>query len=208
MEKPPPSRMPQYTQDWLQQYRQQGVDATAGRYSYGRPEIQFRPSEIHSTRLRIGAFCSIARNCTINLGSFGQHPIELLTTYPLAMIFGQPPEINIPRKPEGPGSVEIGNDVWIGEDAILFSGVNIGHGAVIGTRSLVNRDIPPYAIAAGTPARVIRMRFPEEIVKRLLLISWWNWEDSKIQAKLPAFFMFDIYKALDLLEAPLDTQFK
>jgi acetyltransferase-like isoleucine patch superfamily enzyme len=206
MEKQPPNRMPQYTDDWLQTYRNQGVDATAGRYTYGRPEIQFRPAEIKVTQLCIGAFCSIARGCTFNLGSFGQHPLELVSTYPLAMILGMPTGTGWAPDRATPGSIEIGSDVWIGEGSIIFSGVTIGHGAVIGTRSLVNRDVPPYAVVAGTPARVIRLRFPEDVVERLLALCWWDWGDAELRARLPAFFMRDIYKALEFMERRVDGQ--
>lgn len=206
MDKAPPSRMPQFTQDWLQRYRDQGVDATAGRYSYGRPEVQFRPAETHLTKLTIGAYCSIARGCTINLGSFGQHPMELVSTYPLAMIFGQPSMMNLPNSGASAAGVDIGSDVWIGEGSILFSGVTVGHGAVIGTRSLVTRDIPPFAIAAGTPARVTRFRFPEDVIERLLALAWWAWDDQQIREKLTAFFTVDIHSALDQLEEVIGDQ--
>lgn len=191
--------MPQYTEDWLQRYRDQGVSASAGRYTYGRPEVQFRPSEIQSTHLKIGAFCSIARGCIINIGSFGQHQIDLVSTYPLAMILGIPNGTVRPAA-TATASVEIGNDVWIGESSIIFSGVTIGDGAVIGTRSLVNRNVPPYAVVAGAPARIIRSRFSEDIVERLLALRWWDWEETKLRDRLRAFFNPDIRQALELLE--------
>lgn len=76
--------------------------------------------------------------------------------------------------------MNIGNDVWIGEGALILSGVTIGDGAVIGARSVVSKDIPPYAIAAGNPCRILKYRFPEEKISELLKIKWWNWETDKI----------------------------
>ena len=78
-------------------------------------------------------------------------------------------------------TVEIGNDVWIGDDVTILGGVTIGDGAVVGTSALVTKDVPPYSIVGGVPAKVIRMRFEQETINRLLDIKWWNWDISKIK---------------------------
>jgi NDP-sugar pyrophosphorylase family protein len=83
------------------------------------------------------------------------------------------------------GDVTIGNDVWIGSGATIMSGVNVGHRAVIGANSCVTRDVEPYAIVAGNPARLIRHRFAPAIVEQLLQIGWWNWSDAQIAANVP-----------------------
>ena len=82
------------------------------------------------------------------------------------------------------GPTEIGNDVWLGSGATILAGVRIGHGAVIGARAVVAKDIPPYAIAVGNPAQVLRLRFREDTIQRLLDLAWWNWELERILANL------------------------
>lgn len=83
--------------------------------------------------------------------------------------------------------IEIGNDVWIGANVTILRGVHIGDGAVIGANTLVNKDIPPYAIVVGCPARVIKYRFEETVIQKLLNLKWWNWTDEKIQRNLALF---------------------
>jgi acetyltransferase-like isoleucine patch superfamily enzyme len=92
--------------------------------------------------------------------------------------------MDITGHPTTKGNVVIGNDVWIGFGAIILSGVTIGDGAAIGACSVVTRDVPPYAIAAGNPAQIIRYRFPEEIVATLLRIKWWDWPEDKVKENL------------------------
>ncbi|HIU31188.1 MAG TPA: CatB-related O-acetyltransferase [Candidatus Caccousia avistercoris] len=79
------------------------------------------------------------------------------------------------------GDIFVGSDVWIGYEAVIMAGVTVGDGAVVGARALVTRDVPPYAVVGGVPARVIRKRFPEETVKKLLALQWWNWPEEKIK---------------------------
>ena len=80
----------------------------------------------------------------------------------------------------------IGNDVWIGYEAVIFSGVTIGDGAVIGTRAVVTKDVPPYTIVGGVPAKAIRRRFPDETISRLLDLKWWNWPEERIAQNIEA----------------------
>lgn len=112
----------------------------------------------------------------------GEHCIGWITTFPF-------PE-HLPEFKKDPhwrvkGDVVIGNDVWIGHGACLLSGVTIGDGAVVGAWAVVAKDIPPYAIAVGNPARVIKYRFSEDVIKRLMEVKWWDLPDEKINALIP-----------------------
>lgn len=142
-------------------------------------------------KVRIGNFCSIARNCTIQ--EFN-HITNRCTTYYIQRnlfnatgrqeyIWQGSEEEDI----ESRGPVIIGNDVWIGTQSIILSGVTIGNGAVVSANSTVTRDIPPYAIAAGSPAKVIKYRFSDEIIDRLEKLEWWYWDDETIRTN-PALF--------------------
>jgi virginiamycin A acetyltransferase len=93
--------------------------------------------------------------------------------------------------------VDIGNDVWIGRGAMIMSGVVIGDGAVVAARAVVNRDVPPYAIVGGVPAKTIRYRFSGEIIDKLLIAQWWRWTDEMILQRLPFFNTPDFDKQLD-----------
>ena len=142
-----------------------------GRYSY----IGFYNSMCDVT---IGSFCSIASYCAIG---GGRHPLDAVSTSPVFYDGRNSMGKNFSNIPEEENQgVEIGNDVWIGEAVFINDGVKIGTGAVIGAHSVVTKDIPPYAIVAGAPARVLRYRFDEETVKRLLESRWWEWPDEKL----------------------------
>lgn len=153
--------------------------SNVGAYSYvgSNTEIVFA---------NIGKFCSIAGNSTIGMGS---HTLSNIST---SSIFT--------AKKNGTGHawsnstsfieykrIFIGNDVWIGTKVLLMSGITIGDGAVIGAGSIVTKDIPPYAIAVGVPARVIKYRFDQQIIEKLLTIRWWNLSDEKLKEKITFF---------------------
>lgn len=126
--------------------------------------------------VEIGAFCSIAHHVSIH-ESF--HDTQRTTTY-----FIEKNLIQGPRtvgEETSKGKIVIGNDVWIGTGSTLLSGVSIGNGAIIGAGSVVSRDIPPYVIAAGCPAKVIRARFKPNVVQRLEDSQWWNWSEEKLK---------------------------
>jgi len=143
--------------------------------------------------LRIGSFCSIATGVQIFLG--GDHRVDWVTTYPFQEFWEAAK--GIAGHPVSKGDVVIGNDVWIGTDALLLSGVEIGDGAVIGARAVVAKDVPPYAIVTGNPARVRRYRFDENTIRILLKIEWWNWEDERISKFLPLLLNSDIQAFFD-----------
>jgi acetyltransferase-like isoleucine patch superfamily enzyme len=150
-----------------------------GDYTYGSPKI-FDWGE--GATLKIGKFCSIADGVVIFLG--GEHRTDWVTTYPFsAPELNQyfPTAKNIKGHPKTKGDVIIGNDVWLGYNSIILSGVKIGDGAVIGACSVVTKNVPPYTIVAGNPAKIIRKRFSTKIIKKLLKIKWWNWPIEKIK---------------------------
>ena len=91
---------------------------------------------------------------------------------------------NITSAWDNKGDIVIGNDVWIGYEAIVLSGVTIGDGAIIGTRSVVTKDVPPYTIVGGIPAKPIRKRFSDEVISKLLELQWWNWSENRIKEKI------------------------
>lgn len=127
-------------------------------------------------RLRIGRFTAIAPGVTILMPG-GNHPMSGPSTYPFTMFGGEWMERTLDTflAIEQPGDTVIGNDVWIGREAMILPGVAIGDGAVIGARSVVTKDVAPYAIVAGNPARTIRTRFPDDEIELLLRIRWWDW---------------------------------
>jgi len=121
--------------------------------------------------LRIGAFCSIAADVGIFLG--GNHHPEWV----------------------------IGNDVWIGREAVIMSGVTVGDGAVIGAGAVVGRDVPPYTIVVGNPARALRQRFAPEVVERLLAIRWWDWPDERLRRAAGLMQSPDIQAFIDAVDS-------
>lgn len=152
---------------------------SVGQWTYGVPTVFDWGDD---TSLTIGKFCSIAGDVKIFLG--GNHRVDWVTTYPLAEIFR---DCGLERAMfrRSRGDVRIGNDVWIGYGAIILSGVKIGNGAVIGAACLVTKDVPPYAMVGGNPAKVIGMRFSDTQIKRLEALAWWDWplEDIRKSAR-------------------------
>lgn len=153
-----------------------------GRHTYGYENIRaFSWGE--GTKLRVGKFCSIAENIKVYLG--GNHRTDWVTTYP----FGHRERErfnNFDGKghPKSNGDVVIENDVWIGSNVTIMSGVHIGSGAVIANNSHVVKDVKPYTIVGGNPARYIKSRFTDSQIEKLLEISWWDWDDEKINEHL------------------------
>jgi acetyltransferase-like isoleucine patch superfamily enzyme len=131
--------------------------------------------------VRIGSFCSIARNVAIQ--SYN-HNFRKPTSYFIGKNFFNEKWVG---EQVSPGGITIGNDVWIGTQVVVVAGVTIGNGAVIGAGSVVTRDIPPYAIAVGSPAKVTGYRFSESVIGKLQQLAWWDWDDEKIR-RHKAFF--------------------
>lgn len=142
---------------------------------------------INKDRLIIGKFCSIACGAKFLFNS-ANHKMTSLSTYTFPLFFeewGLKKE-NVAQAWDQKGDIMIGNDVWIGYEAVILSGVTIGDGAVIGCRAVVTKDVPPYTIVGGVPAKPIRKRFDEETIKELQKIKWWDWPEEKITEKIQA----------------------
>lgn len=137
----------------------------------------------YKEKLIIGKFCSIAKGVEFMMNGANHHT-KYCSTYPF-YIFDNWFHIDWKDQPLNiKGDTIIGNDVWIGQDAKILPGVKIGDGAVIGAFSVVAKDVPPYAIAVGNPARVVKRRFSDAAIKHLLKVKWWNWSAKKIKANL------------------------
>jgi virginiamycin A acetyltransferase len=155
-------------------------------YNYGRD------------RLIIGKFCAIATGVKFIMGG-ANHNLDAISTYPFS-IFGHGWEserdqlLNLPDR----GDTVIGNDVWIGYESVIMPGVNVGDGSIIAAKSVVVKAVPPYTIVGGNPAKVIRQRFSEADITKLLEISWWNWEIAKITQHLSLIMSNQIEALYDL----------
>lgn len=126
----------------------------------------------------IGAFCSLASNVSIGGAS---HPVHFVSTSPVFLSHKDSVKAKFSKHDYNPQiQTIIGHDVWVGEGAFIKAGVNIGHGAVIGMGSIVTKDVPPYSIVGGNPARLIRYRFEKELIDALLELKWWNWSDEML----------------------------
>lgn len=140
----------------------------------------------HIHGITIGSFSSIARNVSVQEAN---HRFECLSTYHVQRnVFNKPLEQDLVSK----GPIVIGNDVWIGANAVVLSGVQIGDGAIVGAGAVVTKNIPPYAIVGGNPARVLRYRFEPPMVEALLQLGWWNWPLEQIKLH-PQLFGADLH---------------
>ncbi|MFL5560215.1 MAG: CatB-related O-acetyltransferase [Gemmatimonadaceae bacterium] len=141
-------------------------------------------------RLVIGKFCSIAaETCFIMNG--GSHPTDWLTTYPFP-IFGEGWEAAMPERWPTKGDTVVGNDVWFGYRALIMPGVHIGNGAIVATASVVTKDVPPYAIVGGNPAKILRYRFDPGTIERLQAVAWWDWPAEEITRNVRALCAGDV----------------
>lgn len=139
---------------------------------------------INRDRLIIGKFCSIACGAKF-LFNGGNHSMRSLSTYPFPIFYEEWEHgIWADQAWDNKGDIVIGNDVWIGYEAVIMAGVTIGDGAVIGTRAVVTKDVPPYTIVGGVPAKPIRKRFSDDVIKRLLEYKWWDLPPEDILPKI------------------------
>ncbi|MCL6730154.1 CatB-related O-acetyltransferase [Sphingomonas hankyongi] len=148
-------------------------------------------------QLKIGSFCSFAADVTVFLG--GEHRTDWVTTYPFNVL--NPRFKALEGHPHSKGDVEIGNDVWVGQGAAILSGVHIGDGAVIGAFAVVTKNVPPYAIAAGNPAKLVRYRFSNEVIEQLSQIQWWDWPEDRILRAVPFLQSDRIHEFLALVRS-------
>ncbi len=160
---------------------------------FQRNNVLYHYPETNHDRLVIGKFCSIACGAKF-LFNAANHALKPLSTYPFPIFFeewGLPVE-NISDAWDNKGDITVGNDVWIGYEAVILAGVTIGDGAIIGTRAVVTKDVPPYTIVGGVPAKPIRKRFSEEKIAKLLTIKWWDRSEEYIRRNLAAIKAGDI----------------
>ncbi len=148
---------------------------------------------VNGDKLKIGKFCSIACGAKF-LFTSGNHAMQSLSTYPFPIFFE---EWNLDARDicsawDNKGDIIIGSDVWIGYEAVIMAGVTIGDGAIIGTRAVVTKDVPPYTIVGGVPTKIIRKRFDDATIERLEKLRWWDWDAAKIQRNISAIQSGDI----------------
>lgn len=142
---------------------------------------------INHDKLIIGKFCSIACGAKFIFNS-ANHTLSSISTYPFPIFFEEW-GLNIKDVAaawDNKGDIIIGNDVWIGYEAVIMAGVTVGDGAIIGTRAVVTKDVPPYTIVGGVPAKPIRKRFDNDTLDELLKIRWWDWPEEKIARNIQA----------------------
>lgn len=152
---------------------------------------------INHDRLLIGKFCSIACGAKFIFTS-ANHTLKSLSTYPFPLFFEEwgLDKREVASAWDNKGDIEIGNDVWIGYEAVVLSGVHIGDGAIIGARAVVTRDVPPYTIVGGVPATEIRKRFDEATINKLLQVRWWNLPFETINDLLPSIMNGEVNELL------------
>ena len=142
---------------------------------------------IHREQLVIGKFCSIACGAKF-LFNCANHALNSLSTYTFPLFYqewGLDKE-NITQACNNKGDIVLGNDVWIGFEAVILAGVTIGNGAIVGARAVVTKDVPPYTIVGGVPAKSIRKRFSQEVITRLEKLRWWDWPENWIRQNIHA----------------------
>ena len=141
---------------------------------------------VNGDRLVIGKFCSIACGAKFLFNS-ANHTLNSLSNYPFPIFFEewQLDKKDVASAWDNKGDIVIGSDVWIGYEAVIMAGVHVGDGAIIASRAVVTKDVPPYTIVGGMPAKEIRMRFDKDTVDRLQELQWWNWNIEKITRYLP-----------------------
>lgn len=162
---------------------------------FQRNNVLYHYPECNHDRLTIGKFCSIACGARFLFNS-ANHTLGSLANYTFPLFFEEweLDRANVAAAWDNKGDIIIGNDVWIGYEAVIMAGVRIGDGAVIAARAVVTRDVPPYTIVGGVPAKTIRPRFDDRAAARLLELQWWNWPVEKIRANLPRIMRGEIDK--------------
>lgn len=140
---------------------------------------------INGDKLKIGKFSSIACGTKFVFNS-ANHTLKSLSTYTFPIFYEEwgLDTKNITEAWDNKGDIIVGNDVWIGYEAVILSGVTIGDGAIIGARAVVTKDVEPYTIVAGVPARPIRKRFDDAAIAELMRLEWWNWDEDKIRRNI------------------------
>ncbi|WP_029014897.1 type B chloramphenicol O-acetyltransferase [Niveispirillum irakense] len=143
-------------------------------------------------KLIIGSFCSIGSGAAFIMAGNQGHRNDWISTFPFFWMEGIPAFAGAANGYEPAGDTIIGHDVWIGAEAIIMPGVKIGDGAVIGTRALVTRDVEPYCIVGGNPAKLIRKRFDDKDISLLRELTWWDWTDGQLRQAMPILTSGDV----------------
>lgn len=153
---------------------------------------------LHRERLVVGRFCSIACGAKF-LFNCANHSLRALSTYTFPLFYEAwgLDRADVSSAWDNKGDIVIGNDVWIGFEAVILAGVHIGDGAIVAARAVVTNDVSPYAIVGGVPARVIRSRFDARTVERLLALKWWEWPVKKIRRHLPGMIRGDVESLME-----------
>ncbi|WP_280819164.1 type B chloramphenicol O-acetyltransferase [Pseudaminobacter soli (ex Li et al. 2025)] len=149
-------------------------------------------------KLIIGSFCSIGTGAAFMMAGNQGHRNDWISTFPFFFMSEEPAFAGAINAYQPAGDTVVGNDVWIGAEAMIMPGVRIGHGAMIGSRALVTKDVEPYTIVGGNPAKPIRKRFSDEQIAMLLEMAWWDWPLEQIKEAMPLLCSGDI-KALNVL---------
>jgi virginiamycin A acetyltransferase len=165
-------------------------DDPAGAENFERNVLYHYP--FLGDKLIIGKYCAIATGARFIMNG-ANHRMSGFSTYPFQIMGGGWEKV-MPRREDLPfkGDTVVGNDVWLGYNAMVLPGVKIGDGVIVAARSVVTRDVPPYTIIGGNPAHAIRMRFEPEVTRKLLEIAWWNWPVEKVTRALPAIVSGDL----------------
>lgn len=141
---------------------------------------------VNGDKLKIGKFCSVACGVRFLFNSVN-HSLKSLSTYPFPIFYDEWTHgLDVKDAWDNKGDIVIGNDVWIGYEAVILAGVTVGDGAIIGARALVTKDVPPYTIVGGVPAKPIRKRFSDEKISALLQSEWWNLAPDEIANLIPS----------------------
>jgi chloramphenicol O-acetyltransferase type B len=161
-------------------------------HSFDDCALYLLPDEPEADKLIIGSFCSIASGAKFMMHGNQGHRRDWASTFPFFYMnqegaFAEPPDPFLPA-----GDTVVGNDVWIGAEAMIMPGVRIGHGAIVGSRAVVTRDVEPYTVVVGNPARSIRKRFSDEEIAMLLHMAWWDWPLEQIRDAMPLLCSSDI----------------
>lgn len=175
---PPPDPFAPPGLSWSVRRALVGGQATVGPHTYIAGDVAVYD---RTTKLHVGAYTSIGEDTWLLLG--GEHHPEWVSMFPFRIV-GQLPGKGEDGQPTSRGDVRIGSDVWIGRGVTILSGVTVGDGAVVAAGAVVTRDVAPYAIVAGNPARLVRYRFDEGTVASLLRLRWWDWPEAEVWARV------------------------
>lgn len=192
------NKLPRFHRDQTR-YRRVYPQFEFGPCTYGMPDVRYWDKV---SMLRVGAYCSISKNVQMFLG--GNHRTDWISTYPFPFFY--PEESDIKDFSLSRGDINIGSDVWLCQDCTILSGITIGHGAVVANGAIVTKDVAPYSIVAGNPAKHIRWRFDDTTRQALLKSAWWNWPEEEVLSIISLLCSGDIAGFLKYAESRDSSQ--